>query len=92
MESACQHAHSHRRERVSVSIEITGLNKRQRAIADVLWMMNTKADALRFIASLEPQTRRDAETVIEMMQLAVIDECESIDDLVKSEIDRIKNI
>jgi hypothetical protein len=92
MESACQHAYSHRRERVSVSIEIQGLNKRQRAIADVLWMMNTKADALRFIASLEPQTRRDAETVIEMMQLAVIDECDSVDDLVKLEIDRIKNI
>jgi hypothetical protein len=73
-----------------MSIQIEGLNKRQRAIADVLWMMNTKADALRFIASLEPQTRRDAETVIEMMQLAVIDECDSIDDSVKSMLDRLK--
>lgn len=71
-------------------IQIEGLNKRQRAIADVLWMMNTKADALRFIASLEPQTRRDAETVIEMMQLAVIDECESIDDSVKLMLDNLK--
>jgi hypothetical protein len=70
-----------------MAIQIEGLNRRQRAIADVLWLMNTKADALRFIASLEPATRRDAETVIEMMQLAVIDECESIDDLVKSLID-----
>jgi hypothetical protein len=73
-----------------MTIEIQGLNKRQRAIADVLWMMNTKADALRFIASLEPQTRRDAETVIEMMQLAVIDECESIDDSVKLMLDNLK--
>jgi hypothetical protein len=73
-----------------MSIEITGLNKRQRAIADVLWLMNSKADALRFIASLEPQTRKDAETVIEMMQLAVIDECDSIDDSVKSIIDNLK--
>ena len=73
-----------------MSIEITGLNKRQRAIADVLWLMQSKADALRFIASLEPQTRRDAETVIEMMQLAVIDECDSIDDSVKSIIDNLK--
>ena len=71
-------------------IQIEGLNKRQRAIADVLWMMNTRADALRFIASLEPQTRRDAETVIEMMQLAVIDECESIDDSVKLMLDNLK--
>jgi len=73
-----------------MSIEIQGLNKRQRAIADVLWLMNSKADALRFIASLEPLTRRDAETVIEMMQLAVIDECESIDDSVKLMLDNLK--
>jgi hypothetical protein len=73
-----------------MSIQIEGLNKRQRAIADVLWLMNSKADALRFIASLEPQTRRDAETVIEMMQLAVIDECESIDDSVKLMLDNLK--
>jgi hypothetical protein len=73
-----------------MSIQIAGLNKRQRAIADVLWMMNSKDDALRFIASLEPKTRRDAETVIEMMQLAVIDECDSIDESVKSLIDNLK--
>jgi hypothetical protein len=73
-----------------MSIEIQGLNKRQRAIADVLWLMNSKADCMRFIASLEPNTRRDAETVIEMMQLAVIDECDSIDDSVKSLIDTFK--
>ena len=73
-----------------MSIQIEGLNKRQRAIADVLWLMNSKADALRFIASLEPTTRRDAETVIEMMQLAVIDECDSIDDSVKSMLDNLK--
>ena len=73
-----------------MSIEIQGLNKRQRAIADVLWLMQSKANALRFIASLEPQTRKDAETVIEMMQLAVIDECDTVDDLVKSIIDNLK--
>jgi hypothetical protein len=73
-----------------MSIEITGLSQRQRAIADVLWLMNTREDCLRFIASLEPTTRRDAETVVEMMQLAVLDECESIDESVKSLIDNLK--
>jgi hypothetical protein len=52
--------------------------------------MQSRADALRFIASLEPETRRDAETVIEMMQLAVIDECDTVDDVVKSIIDNLK--
>jgi len=73
-----------------MSIEIQGLNRRQRAIADVLWLMNSRADALRFIASLEPATRRDAETVIEMMQLAVIDECDTVDESVKSLIDNYR--
>lgn len=73
-----------------MTIQITGLSKRQRAIADVLWMMNTKEDAFRFIESLEPATRRDAGLVVEMMQLAIIDECETVDDSVKSIIDNLR--
>jgi hypothetical protein len=73
-----------------MSIEITGLSKRQRAIADVLWMMRTREDAERFIASLAPDTQQDANTVVEMMQLAIIDEIETIDDSVKSIIDNCR--
>ena len=73
-----------------MSIQIQGLNKRQRAIADVLWMMNTREDAERFIHSLEPATRQDARTVVEMMQLAIIDEIDTVDDSVKSIIDNLK--
>jgi hypothetical protein len=73
-----------------MSVQITGLSKRQRAIADVLWMMNTREDAERFIASLAPDTQRDANTVVEMMQLAIIDEIDTVDDSVKSIIDNLK--
>ena len=73
-----------------MSIQIQGLSKRQRAIADVLWMMNTREDAERFIHSLEPATRQDARTVVEMMQLAIIDEIDTVDDSVKSIIDNLK--
>ena len=73
-----------------MSIQIQGLSKRQRAIADVLWMMKTREDAERFVKSLEPTTRKDAETVIEMMMLAVIDEVETVDDSVKSIIDNLR--
>jgi hypothetical protein len=71
-------------------IQIEGLNRRQRAIADVLWLMNTREDAERFVQSLEPNTRKDAETVIHMMMLAVIDECDTVEDSVKSLIDNLK--
>jgi hypothetical protein len=73
-----------------MTVQIQGLNKRQRAIADVLWLMNTREDAERFIASLAPDTQRDANTVVEMMQLAIIDECETIDDSVKAVIDNLR--
>ena len=73
-----------------MAIQIEGLNKRQRAIADVLWLMKTREDAERFVASLEPQTRQDAEIVIQMMMLAVIDECDTVDESVKSIIDNCR--
>jgi hypothetical protein len=73
-----------------MTVQIKGLSKRQRAIADVLWLMNTRADAERFIQSLEPATQQDALTVVEMMQLAIIDECDTVDDSVKLLIDNLK--
>jgi hypothetical protein len=73
-----------------MSVQIRGLSKRQRAIADVLWMMNTREDAERFIASLAPDTQRDANTVVEMMQLAIIDEIDTVDESTKSIIDNCR--
>ena len=73
-----------------MTIQIEGLNKRQRAIADVLWLMKTREDAERFITSLEPQTRRDAEIVVQMMMLAVIDECDTVEDETKLIIDNLR--
>ena len=59
-------------------VTIEGLSRRQRAIADILWSMGSKAECDRFIASLQPAWRRDAEIVIEMMILAVCDEVDSV--------------
>jgi hypothetical protein len=73
-----------------MAVQIQGLSKRQRAIADVLWLMNNRADAERFIQSLEPTTQRDALTVVEMMQLAIIDEVDSVDESTKLMIDKVR--
>ena len=72
------------------AIEIKGLTTRQRAIADVLWMMNGKDSVLSFINSLEAETKKDAMVVLNMMVAAVMDEINLVEDLVKSEIDRIR--
>jgi hypothetical protein len=40
--------------------------------------MGSKAECDKFVASLQPAWRRDAEIVIEMMILAVMDECDDV--------------
>jgi hypothetical protein len=55
-------------------------------------MMNGKDAVLSFINSLEADTKKDAMVVLNMMVAAVMDEIDLVEDLVKSEIDRIKNI
>lgn len=61
-----------------MSIQLEGLTQRQRKIADILWMMNGRDQVNGFIASLQGDFRRDAETVVEMMKLAICDECRDV--------------
>ena len=71
-----------------MTIAIEGLNKRQRAIADILWGMNGKEEVMAFITSLKGPTRQEAETVLELMLWAVWDECSEITTETKSIVDR----
>jgi hypothetical protein len=71
-------------------VQIQGLNSRQRKIADVLWMMQDRTQVEAFIRALDLTMRREAETVVELMMLAIWDEIESIDDSVKVLIDNLK--
>ena len=61
-------------------VQIEGLNHRQRAIADILWLMNGKAEVQAFVKALHPSMRADAETVIDMMIYAVLDEVTHTDE------------
>ena len=70
-------------------VKIEGFNRHQRALADVLWMMQDRPQVDAFILALHPTMRAEAETVVELMQLAIFDEIETIDDLVKEVIDNI---
>ena len=71
-------------------VQIEGLNRRQRALADVLWMMQDRPQVDAFILALHPTMRAEAETVVELMQLAIWDEIDTIDDSVKLLIDNLK--
>jgi hypothetical protein len=61
-------------------MQIEGLNKTQRALADIMWGMDSKDQVTAFIGSLRGQQQRDAQTVLELMLLAIWDECEDTQD------------
>lgn len=71
-------------------ITIEGFNKKQRALADIMWAMNDQEQVRAFIAALHPKDRQEAQTVCEMMILAFIDEVDTVDDLVKQTIDNLR--
>jgi hypothetical protein len=71
-------------------VQIEGLNSRQRAIADVLWMMQDRSQVEAFIRALHPSMRKEAETVVEMMMLAVWDDCDTVDESTKLVIDNLR--
>lgn len=58
------------------TIQIDGLNTNQRVLANIMWSMDSKEQVTAFIRSLRGQQQQDAQTVLEMMLLAIWDECE----------------
>jgi hypothetical protein len=71
-------------------MKIEGLNKKQRALADIMWAMDGRDQVDGFIRALHPKDRREASAVCEMMILACIDECHTVDDEVKKIIDNLR--
>ena len=61
-------------------IKIEGLSKKQRLLADIIWSFDKREDVLAFVQTLPPKDRRDAQTIVEMMILAFIDEVDNTDE------------
>ncbi len=55
-------------------IEIQGLSSKQRALADIMWAISSKEGVDSFISTLPKVDQRECRTVIELMQLAFLDE------------------
>lgn len=60
-------------------IKIEGFSKRQRALADIIWSMDSQRQVELFISSLPKKQRQDAMVVCQMMILACIDEVDTVD-------------
>lgn len=57
-------------------ITIHGLSPKQRVFAEVLWRLNGEEEVKQFLDLLNPNDRREALVVIDMMLAAAFDECE----------------
>ncbi len=71
-------------------MQIQGLTERQVKIADMLWMMDSKDQVHKFIQSLPPEIKQDAQLVLQMMILGILDEVTHTDEAAEV-IERIKN-
>jgi hypothetical protein len=61
-------------------IELHGLNKKQMVFCDIMWALETREAVESFIATLPTKDQRTCNTLIEMMQLAFLDEVDSVDE------------
>jgi hypothetical protein len=56
-----------------VEIKLTGLNKRQRVLADIMWSIEEWDDVERFIATLPKRERIECEGIVEMMKMELVE-------------------
>ena len=57
-----------------MDIQIEGLNRKQSALADIMWAISSREGVEAFIATLPPADQRDCRTIIQLMQMAFADE------------------
>lgn len=73
-----------------MTIQLQGLTKQQRQIADMIWACDSQQAVQNLKQSLPPEYRRDAETVYQLMIAAVMDQHQGIDDYAKAVINRCR--
>ena len=58
---------------MTVEIKLTGLNKRQKVLADIMWSIEEWSDVERFIATLPKRERIECEGIVELMKLELVE-------------------
>lgn len=59
-----------------MDIKIEGLTPKQVALCDIMWAISSRDGVESFISTLPKSDQRDCRTLIELMQLAFLDEVE----------------
>ena len=61
-------------------IELHGLTQKQVAFCDIMWAIETREGVENFISTLPKTDQQICKSLIELMQLAFIDEIDSVDE------------
>ena len=54
-------------------ITLNGLNARQKVLADIIWSIEEWTDVERFIKTLPKREKAEAEGIVEMMRMEVVE-------------------
>ena len=73
-----------------MEIKIHGLTRKQTALADIIWACDSKENVESFINSLQGDNKKEAQTVFELMSLAVWDSIEEIEPAITDLINTYK--
>ncbi len=73
-----------------MNLQITGLTAKQKALCEIIWACDSQEQVVRFVASLPARDRREAQSMVEMMTWAFFDTVDTVDDSVKSLIDKFR--
>jgi len=60
---------------MSVEFTLEGLNKRQKMLADILWSFEEWPQVEAFIKTLPKREKAECESLIEMMKMAIVEQC-----------------
>lgn len=58
-----------------VEFELYGLTERQKVLADMLWSCKEWADVQRLLKAMPARERKECESIIDMMKMAVVEQC-----------------
>jgi hypothetical protein len=58
-----------------VEFELKGLNKRQELLANIMWQFEEYEQVELFIATLPDREACECQSIIEMMRMAVVEQC-----------------
>jgi hypothetical protein len=60
---------------MTVEFTIEGLSPKQMVLADIIWGLDGMDEVLAFMSTLPKRERKECVTIVELMKMAVVEQC-----------------